>query len=87
MGLCASVPKDAVVESPASRPNKSSGAADDVIPAGARCDQVYTFGKELGSGAYSTVYLAKNKVCSIVQSIHAPQYSRPVVNIFDVSSP
>lgn len=65
MGLCASVPKDAVVESPASRADKSSAAAVDVIPPGARCDQVYTFGKELGSGAYSTVYLAKNKVCTV----------------------
>ena len=67
MGLCSSTPKDAVVESPAPRGsaagNKSGGAAD-VIPAGSRCDQVFTFGKELGSGAYSTVYLAKNKVIS-----------------------
>lgn len=49
----------AAAASPA--PAKADGPIVPVVPNPAACESVYTFGKQLGSGAYSTVYLCKNK--------------------------
>lgn len=46
-----------MVESASSNVGAAGGAA-----AGEKCETVYTFGKELGSGAYSQVYLCIHKV-------------------------
>jgi len=57
MGCAGSSPA-AVVETA-----KSGGDGASVpVNQSALCSQDYTFGKELGSGAYSTVLLGKHKV-------------------------
>lgn len=59
MGCSGSKPND--VANPAATGGGRSGGGSVVHKPGETCEQLWKFGKRLGSGAYSTVYLAKHK--------------------------
>lgn len=71
MGSCGSKSAAGGVETPKSTTTSKAAVTSSkskelpivpVVPNPAPVESLYTFGKELGSGAYSRVFLCKNKV-------------------------